>query len=498
MTIKNDKKLLEGALMPLNGKMQPMVLESEEYVLGAILLEKNAMAEAVDLILPEMFYREENKNTYLACLNLYARNSPIDLVSVKVELQRIEMLDLVGGPLYLTDLLSKVASSVNIGYHCKLIVEKFILRRLGQLGVWMFNKMYEPTVDVFELLSDVEGLIFKLTQQNVKQEMVRFESAVDSELQEITNRYRNKGKVYGIPSGFHDIDVVTGNFKGSEFILIAARPSMGKTILGLNIAKNISKYQKKSVAVFSLEMSKSQLMQRIIAEETGVDLKDLQSGSFSSFDLESIERIMNEIKGMNLSIDDTAGISLFELRTKCRKIKAELGLDMVVIDYIQLMKVGDSKPNRNREQEVGEISRGLKQLSKELNVPVIALAQLSRAVEQRQDKRPVLSDLRESGSLEMDADMVMMLYRPEYYKIPEDENGESTAGIGHVLVVKNRNGELGDIKMAFHGSRFRFESLSNQGQQSFKPSERLNDAGYTRLLGEREPDDPLGADTAPF
>jgi replicative DNA helicase len=466
------------------GKIQPMAIESEVYVIGSILIDNSAMAEAVDMLTPEMFYEPKNMHIYTACLNLYARNSPIDFISVKVELQRLEALELSGGPMYLVETSARVASAAHVGYHCRLIVEKFLLRRMGKLSSWINNKVYDPTVDVFELISDVEGLIFKITQQNVSQEVVRFETAVNSEVKQITQRFLNKdnGTTYGIPSGYYDIDSITGNFKESELIILAARPSMGKTALAINIAKNVAKYDKKSVAVFSLEMSKEQLIQRVIVEETGYSLNDIQKGNLTAHDVERIDRITNEIKDISLYIDDTASISLFALRTKCRKIKAEKGLDLIVIDYLQLMTVGDSQKNRNREQEISTISRGLKQLAKELMIPIIALSQLSRSVELTKDKKPLLSSLRESGAIEADADLVIMLYRPEYYKITEDENGESTEGVCWVLIPKNRNGKTGEVKMIFDGSRFRFETFGTQQvspklepPKSFFPSDMYND-----------------------
>lgn len=489
----------ENTLLPEIGIIPPYSNESENYVLGAILIEKNAVTQAIDRLKPEMFYVESNRNIYTACLNLYVRMIPIDLISVNEELKRIELLDASGGRMKVVELISGVASSANIEYHCKIIVEKFILRRLGQLGIWMFKKMNDPVTDPLELLSTTENLIFKLSQQNIRKEMVRAGVAAQEQLAEIRERFKNKNHVpKGIPSGFHEIDSILNRLKGGEFIIIAGRPGMGKTVLGVNVAKNVARYHKSPVALFSLEMSQTQLINRMISGDSGVSSANISSGVFNQYDLQNIEDAVLNIEKDPLVIDDTPAISLLELRTKCRKIMAETGLGMVVIDYLQLMTTGTDVRGRSREQEVGEISRGLKSLSKELDIPVIALAQLGRKVEERADKKPQLSDLRESGSLEMDADVVMFLYRPEYYKITEDEHGESTRNVGFVMIEKNRHGSTGTAKLIFNGPRFRFESFNNNTNENGKiqltPSDKFSNNDGTEKDGEYSGE----SDTAPF
>ena len=424
------------------GKIPPHNLEAEQSVLGAMIINKDAINTAVEQLHPDDFYKEANKEIYRAIIDLYNKNEPVDLVTLSEELKKRDTLENIGGIQYLAELSGGVGLSSNIKYYCDIVEEKSILRRLILSCDNIMAKSYEDSEEVNSIIEEAEKEIFDITQGRHREGFAPIKEVLLASFSKIEELAAHQGELTGLTTGFIDIDSKLSGLQDSDLILLAARPSMGKTALGINIAVNSAIKADASVAIFSLEMSKEQLVQRMISSVAHVDLQKIISGSLDEEEWLKVINIMAPLSQADIFIDDTAGISLLEMKAKCRRLKMEKGLDLVLIDYLQLME--SESRHESRQQEISSISRGLKALAKEMECPVIALSQLSRAPELRSDHRPILSDLRESGAIEQDADVVMFLYRDEYYNEDSDKKN-----IGEVIIAKHRNGPTGTVELVW-------------------------------------------------
>jgi len=432
-----------------HGKIPPQALDLEEAVLGAMMLENDRLAEVIEILKPEVFYREQHQIIFSAIQRLFGNNLPVDILTVSEELRQSGELDVAGGPYYITMLTNRVASAANIEFHSRIILQKFIQRELIRVSSEIIKDAYEDTTDVFDLLDKAETGLFSISESSIGKSYMDMQSIIKEAIREIAAGRKHEGQLRGVGSGFTELDRITSGWQKSDLIILASRPGMGKTALALTMARNAAVDFKKPVAVFSLEMSAIQLVTRLISSETEIPQEKLRKGSMADFEWEQLNSKITSLIDAPLFIDDTAALSIFDLRAKCRRLKARHDVQLIIVDYLQLMQ-GSQDARGNREQEISSISRGLKSLSKELAVPVIALSQLSRAPEKRSAAaKPILSDLRESGSIEQDADMVCFIYRPEYYKIDVNEQGDSTSGMAELSIAKNRNGPLKDVKLNF-------------------------------------------------
>ena len=445
------------------GKVQPQALPLEEAVLGALMLDREALPMVMDILRPESFYLEAHQHIYRAIVKLFERSNPVDLLTVTEELRKSGDLDKVGGGYYLVELSHRVASAANIEYHARIIAQKHIQRELISVSTRTIRDAYEDTTDVFNLLDDAEKGLFAITQNNLSRSFESMGTLSSRVLKQIEELSGKTDGLTGVPTGFTDLDRLTSGWQPSDLVIIAARPGMGKTSLLLAMALNAAKDFGKPVAMFSLEMASTQLVQRLISMEAEIPGSKMRNGKLEDWEWQLLQTTVERLNSVPIFIDDTPAINIFELRAKCRRLKMQHDIKMVIIDYLQLM-TGASENNRNanREQEIAGISRALKSLAKELNIPVIALSQLSRAVEVRGgSKRPQLSDLRESGAIEQDADIVSFIYRPEYYQILEDENGQSLKGIAEFIVAKHRHGALDTVKLKFTDTFAKFGNLDD-------------------------------------
>jgi replicative DNA helicase len=440
----------------LGDKVPPQNIEAEQSVLGSILIEQDAIAKVVEILSPESFYRDAHKRIFRAAMVLYEKGEAVDLVTAAEELRRQGSLDASGGAAYLTSLANSVPTAANVEYYAKIVEEKAVLRNLIQSATQIVTSGYENKEDAEAVLDRAEQLIFDISQKRSVKSYSPLKSVLVDAFDKIEHLYNNKGGVTGVPTGFRELDMITSGLQSSEFIVVAARPSMGKTVLCLNIARNAAVNHNVPVVIFSLEMAKEQLAQRMLCAEAGVDGQRLRTGYLTESDWPKLSAALGRLSDAPVFIDDTPGISVMEMRGKARRIKAEHGLGLVVIDYMQLMQ-NLSRRHENRQQEISDISRSLKSLARELDVPVVALSQLSRAVESRQDKRPMLSDLRESGAIEQDADVVAFIYRDDYYN-PESEK----QNIAELIIAKQRNGPTGLVELYFHKELSRFDNLERQ------------------------------------
>src|SRR5690606_13554894 len=436
------------------GKLPPQAKELEEAVLGAIMLEKNAFDAVVEILKPECFYVEAHQRIFEAMQSLANKSQPIDILTVAEELRFREHLELVGGPYYVTKLTNSVVSSANIEAHARIVLQKFIQRELIRISGEIISDAYEDSTDVFDLLDDAENKLFQITNNHLRKNFDTIDSVLVRTIQRIEDLRSKNEDVTGVPSGFSHLDKVTYGWQNTDLIILAARPAVGKTAFALNLARNATMHPTKptAVALFSLEMSAGQLVQRILSAESEIWLEKIARGRLEEHEMKQLyARGIQRLAQAPLFIDDTPALNIFELRAKCRRLKNKHNIGMIIIDYLQLMSGTGENRSANREQEISNISRNLKSLAKELNVPIIALSQLSRAVEQRGAKDgsrvPQLSDLRESGAIEQDADMVMFLYRPEYYDMTTNEDGENIKGLTEVKIAKHRNGSLDTIKL---------------------------------------------------
>ena len=432
-----------------HGKIPPQALDLEEAVLGAMMLENDRLAEVIEVLKPEVFYKESHQIIFSAIQRLFGQNEPVDILTVTEELRKSGELDIAGGPYFITMLTNRIASTANIEFHSRIILQKFIQRELIRVSSEIIKDAYEDTTDVFDLLDKAENGLFSISEGSIGKSYMDMQSIITEAIKEIAAGRNQEGKLRGVGSGFTELDRITSGWQKSDLIIIASRPGMGKTAFALTMARNAAIDFKKPVAVFSLEMSSIQLVTRLMSSETEIPQEKLRKGTMEDHEWAQLNARISSLIEAPLYIDDTAALSIFDLRAKCRRLKAHHDIQMVIVDYLQLMQ-GSQDTRGNREQEISSISRSLKTLAKELNIPVIALSQLSRASEKREKAaKPILSDLRESGSIEQDADMVMFIYRPEYYKIDVDENGDSTSGVADIIIAKNRNGPLKDVRIRF-------------------------------------------------
>jgi replicative DNA helicase len=439
-------------------KLPPQHIEAEQCVLGAILLENDALLKALEVLKPAHFYRDAHRKIFEAILDLFERSEPIDLLTASESLRKRNQLDEIGGSIYLATLLETVPTAANIRYHARMVREKAILRSLINVSTEVIAECYEQTEDIEELLDRAERMIFEISEQRVNAAFVNLKELLKDSIRYTEQLYERHGLVTGLPSGFRDFDQITAGLQPSDLIIIAARPGMGKTSYALNIARNVAqRFQEaqQSVAIFSLEMSKEQLALRMLCAEAEIDSNNLRRGFLEKREWGRLVNAANDLSDLPIYIDDSPGISVLDIRAKARRLQAEHGLGLVIIDYLQLLR-GRGRVE-NRQQEISEISRSLKALAKELKVPLMALSQLSRAVEQRSDRIPQLADLRESGAIEQDADLIVFIYRDEVYnKETKDQ------GIAKIIVGKQRNGPTGEIALQFSKEYARFKDLDRR------------------------------------
>lgn len=445
------------------GRIPPQAVDLEQVVLGAMMLEKTAVNDTIDILSENSFYDPKHQYIYKAIRTLFAATSPVDLVTVTDRLSKSGELSAAGGAGYISQLTNRVGSTANVQYHARIIAEKFIKRELIRVSNEIIKDAFDDTVDVFELLNGAERDLFQIGDGNMSKQVDVMSNVVRNAIEEIEVARKNADGISGIPSGFVEIDQVTAGWQRSDMIVIAARPGMGKTAFVLSAARNTA-LQGFGVAIFSLEMSSVQLVKRLIAGESRINSEKLRKGDLADHEFQQLHSRIQKLAAAPLYIDDTAAISIFDFRAKCRRLKAQYDIQLVIIDYLQLMSAKDGKNSGNREQEISMISRSIKEIAKELNIPIIALSQLSRSVEQRSDKKPILSDLRESGAIEQDADIVSFLYRPSYYKILKYDDGTSTQGIGEFLIEKHRNGKTAAVRLRFEDEFARFSNLNEPDQ----------------------------------
>ena len=436
-------------------RVPPQNIEAEQAVLGAMLIKKEAIAEVSQLLKPADFYREAHRIVYETMLELFNKNEAVDLITVTEQLRKNDLLEKAGGIAFVTSLANAVPTAANVEYPARIVEDQAQLRNLINSATEIAGMAYEASDDITDVMDKSEKMILEVAARQNSGSFVPIKEILMDTFSKIEKLYETKGGITGLPSGFKDLDKLTSGLQPSDLILVAARPSMGKTAFTLNIAQHVAVHENKSVAFFSLEMSKEQLVQRMLCSEGGIDSQRLRVGELEENDWEKLINAADRLSRAPIYIDDTAGITVMELRSKARRLKAEHELQLIVIDYLQLMQGRSSKNSDNRQQEISEISRSLKALARELNVPVIALSQLSRSVESRQVKKPMLSDLRESGSLEQDADIVMFLYREDYYD-PETEHKNIT----DVIIAKHRNGPVDTVQLFFHKQFTKFADLS--------------------------------------
>jgi len=443
------------------GKLPPQAVDLEEAVLGALMLEKDALSSVIDILKPEVFYRDNHQKIFQAIRTLFEKTSPVDILTVTAQLRTQGELEMIGGAYYITELTNRVASAANIEYHSRIIIQKFIQRELIRISTETINNAYEDTTDVLDLLDKAEKNLFEVAQNNLRRDARKMDDLLHESLKEMELLKDKKDGLTGIASGFTELDRMTSGWQKSDLVIIAARPAMGKTAFVLSCARNAAVDFDKPVVVFSLEMSSIQLVNRLVSGETEIEQEKIRKGTLEEWEWQQIHSKIGRLEQAPLIIDDTPALNIFEFRAKCRRLKSQHDIQLIIIDYLQLMHGKSDGKGGNREQEIGSISRALKSVAKELNVPVIALSQLSRAVENRPggSKRPMLSDLRESGSIEQDADMVLFLYRPEYYGLEVDEDNNPTQGVGEVIIAKHRNGETGRVRLKFVGKYVKFTDL---------------------------------------
>lgn len=449
-----------------HGKLQPQAVDLEEAVLGALMLEKEAVNAAIDILQPKSFYKESHQKIFAAIQYLFQSSQAVDILTVTNELKKRGELDIVGGAYFVTQLTNRVASAANIEFHARVIAQKYIQRELIRISSEIITDAYDDTTDVFTLLDKAESNLFSVAEGNIRKTFESMSDLIRGAMEQIETAKNQETGIIGVPSGFTALDKVTAGWQNSDLVIIAARPAMGKTAYVLSLARNAAVDFKVPVAFFSLEMSSIQLVTRLISAESEISSHKLRSGNLRNDEIQQIQSRITGLADAPLFIDDTPGLSVFELRAKARRLKQKHNIGLIIIDYLQLMS-GNGEGGKgagNREQEISMISRSLKSIAKELNVPVLALSQLSRAVETRGgDKRPQLSDLRESGSIEQDADMVQFIHRPAYYQIFQDEEGNSTEGKATILIAKHRNGAVTDVHLRFIDELAKFQDLDGGG-----------------------------------
>ena len=457
-------------------RMPPQDLSAEQSVIGAMLIDKNACSRAMELLSPESFYRDAHKFIYDAITGLSERNEPVDLITLIEELRRRGELEKIGGEYYLTELTTKVTSAANVEYHAHIVLEKALMRQLIISSSEVIGRAYNETEDALDLLDEAEQKIFQISEQRMKKSFVSMNTAVHSTMEMLESIHGKHSGVTGVPSAFTEVDNYTGGFQKSDLVIVAGRPSQGKTAFVLSLARNASIFHEVAVGFFSLEMSSQQLVLRLICAEARVDAHSVRTGRLPEDEWRKLSTSVGKLYKAKIFIDDTPALTVLEVRAKARRLKAEHNVGLIIVDYLQLMQ--GPKNIQSREQEISTISRSLKALAKELNIPVVALSQLNRAVELRGDKRPVLADLRESGAIEQDADVVLFVHRPEMYGIDKDDNGEPTEGLAEIIVGKQRNGPTGTARLAFIKQYARFENLTRIHASEYLPTKPTDESPF--------------------
>jgi len=488
--------------------VQPQAREVESAVLGALMIDKDAYAVVCEMLVPESFYEPRHQKVYRAIMELSLHESPVDVWTVTEQLAKQGDLEDIGGPAYITELSSRVASSANIEYHARIIAQKSLARQLIQFSSNIQTKAFDETIDIDDLMQEAEGSLFELGQRNMKKDYTQIDPVIKNAIDVIQKAAANKDGLTGVPTGYHKLDDITSGWQPSDLVIIAGRPAMGKTSFALSMAKNIAADYQVPMAFFSLEMSNVQLVNRLISNCCEIQGSKILNGQLLPDEWERLDKRVNNLLGAPLYIDDTPGLSVFELRTKARRLVREHGVKIIMIDYLQLMNANGMRFS-SRQEEVSVISRSLKGLAKELDIPILALSQLNRGVESREGlegKRPQLSDLRESGAIEQDADMVLFVHRPEYYHIYQDDNGRDLHGMAQIIIAKHRKGATGDVLLTFRGEFTRFEnpedrrlgSKNNNDNGGEIVGSRLNngqpsDPGMSPFAGEGFEERPEGA-----
>lgn len=482
---------------PTYAHLQPQAVEVEKVVLGALMIDKDAFSVVAETLRPETFYEPSHQKIFTAIQTLNMNQSPVDIMTVTNELQKEGTLDDVGGATYVVDLSAQVASSAHIEYHAKILQQKFLARQLISFASVVETKAFDATVDVDELMQEAEGSLFEISQKNMKQDFTQIDPVIRRAVENIQKASANSDGLTGVPTGYTRLDDMTSGWQRSDLVIIAGRPAMGKTSFALSIAKNIAVDYQIPIAFFSLEMNEEQLVNRLISNVCEIEGKKIMNGQFSRDEWDRLDKNLAKLTGKPVYVDDTPGMSIFELRTKARRLVREKGVKVIMIDYLQLMNANGMRFG-NRQEEVSTISRSLKGLAKELDIPILALSQLNRTVENREGlegKRPQLSDLRESGAIEQDADMVLFVHRPEYYHIYEDEKGNDLRGKAQIIIAKHRKGATGDVLLTFQGQYTRF---ANPEDAMLAPLAAPPGGG--EIIGSRmnqDDDDPFGGPLPP-
>lgn len=464
------------------GHIQPQATDIERVVLGALMIDKDAFSIVSEIIKPDTFYEPRNQKIYRAIQTLSMNENPVDIMTVIEELKREGTIDDIGGPTYIVDLSSHVASSANIEYHARILAQKYMARQLISFASVIETKAFDETTDVDELMQEAESSLFELSQKNMRQDYTQVEPVVDQAIKILQKAAANKGELTGIPTGYNKLDDMTAGWQASDLVIIAGRPAMGKTSFALSLAKNIAVDYQRPIAFFSLEMNNVQLVNRLISNVCEIEGKKILNGQLDDEEWKRLDINVGKLQTAPIYIDDTPGMSIFELRTKARRLVREKGVEIIMIDYLQLMNANGARFG-SRQEEVSTISRSLKGLAKELDIPILALSQLNRTVEGREGlegKRPQLSDLRESGAIEQDADMVLFVHRPEYYRIFEDEKGNDLHGKAQIIIAKHRKGGTGDVLLDFRGEFTRFQNPDT----SFRPGGASGEIIGSRLNGD--------------
>ncbi|MBO5444419.1 MAG: replicative DNA helicase [Muribaculaceae bacterium] len=461
------------------GKLPPRDTDLEEAVLGALMIEKDAYMNVCDILTPESFYDPANQKIYEAVSQLGLSQRPIDMLTVVEQLRANGSLEEVGGPLKITQLTSNIYSAANVEYHAKIVAQKYLARRLISYATNIETKAFDEGNDIDDLLQEAEALLFDISQNQIKREVTQIDPVINQAIEQIQNAANSSSGLSGLQTGYTDLDRMTSGWQNSDLIIIAARPAMGKTAFVLSMAKEMTVTYSIPVAIFTLEMANVQLVKRLLSNVASLEGEKIKSGQLSNEEWDRLNACLKNIYSAPLYLDETPGLSITELRTKARRLVREHGVKMIMIDYLQLMNAGGLKLG-SREQEVSTISRSLKALAKELNIPIIALSQLNRSTETREDKRPVLSDLRESGAIEQDADIVCFIHRPEYYtKSGEDAQGNDIRGLAELIVAKHRSGAVGDVKLRFVSKYAKFENWQ-EGYNAVRNA--IGDAGESKKM----------------
>ena len=487
------------------GRLQPQATDLEEAVIGACLIEKDAFASISDILKPNSFYDSKHRLIFQAIQSLAGANNPVDILTVKNQLEKTGDLDNAGGVLYLTELSRRVLSSAHIEYHAHIIAQKALARELITYTSNIQKLAFDESQDIQELMQSAEGQLFELSKSNLKKDFVQIDPVIKEAYALIHKAFENTDGISGLKSGFDQLDSMTAGWQNSDLVIIAARPAMGKTAFVLSMCRNMAIDQRIPVAMFSLEMSNVQLVNRLISNVCEIPSEKIKSGQLANYEWAQLDYKINSLYNAPLYVDDTPSLSVFELRTKARRLVREHGVKIIIIDYLQLMNASGMSYN-SRQEEVSTISRSLKGLAKELNIPIIALSQLNRSVEQRvgnadnqiDSKRPQLSDLRESGAIEQDADMVCFIHRPEYYKIYKDQHGNDLKGLAEIIIAKHRNGAVGDIKLRFKGEYTRFLNLNDNTQLGVSAPDAPNTGDSIGVITSSKMNDSSDDGNDPF